>query len=401
VNPASIRSLFFRSCKWGSKAIAIIVLHVVAALVGAGVVSWWYRRSETHGAAGSHDGRAPRKAIKGVQDPEGSAYSEEAAPAGSRASRWVIPLLRIVLLIVATVLVLSAIGATAGIHYLVSAFREQAALNKWIARTLALIFLAASSYGIASLFSIRARRRRRGLIVLLATMVAFNVTMYYLTQQVAFNPKTGEHTRYYTFGADGYRFFDGPGFDPKTGQARLPVTEEVIKRAKAAQHVVFAETSDDTHFFDPITGTPLAYYYRSETGAFELFNAPGYHPRFSTPLLPMTKESAREYFAWKEGRQILSDSLAAAARGTESAGRHLGEAVVSTTPPVPSPQAVAEAKRAARLNPDNIPILIHAAEVCSATGDYAGAKRYYQLVLEVDPTHAVARRKLQEMGGGQ
>lgn len=62
------------------------------------------------------------------------------------------------------------------------------------------------------------------------------------------------------------------------------------------------------------------------------------------------------------------------------------------TPPSPStrptPKEVNAAKQAARLNPTNVAVLVHAAKLCAATGDAAGARQYYQLASAIDPTRA-------------
>jgi hypothetical protein len=43
-------------------------------------------------------------------------------------------------------------------------------------------------------------------------------------------------------------------------------------------------------FFDPISGRPRVWYYKASDGSYELFDARGFHPGSSEPLIPATKE---------------------------------------------------------------------------------------------------------------
>lgn len=52
--------------------------------------------------------------------------------------------------------------------------------------------------------------------------------------------------------------------------------------------------SPDLVFFDPLTREPRVWYYESADGQYELFDAPGGHPRYGEDLRPITAEIVRE-----------------------------------------------------------------------------------------------------------
>jgi len=52
--------------------------------------------------------------------------------------------------------------------------------------------------------------------------------------------------------------------------------------------------SPDLKFFDPRTKEPMIWYYRISGKDYELYNAPGFHPRYQEELKPITPEIVRE-----------------------------------------------------------------------------------------------------------
>lgn len=52
--------------------------------------------------------------------------------------------------------------------------------------------------------------------------------------------------------------------------------------------------SPNLAFFDPRTGEPKIWYYKTESGRYELFDAGGFHPRYRTELQPVTQEIVKE-----------------------------------------------------------------------------------------------------------
>lgn len=71
------------------------------------------------------------------------------------------------------------------------------------------------------------RRAKRVLVMLI--FAAFFFSYYFVSQDVYFNPSTGESLRYYSVSPYGeYQFYSTTGFDPVTGDELLPVTKDII-----------------------------------------------------------------------------------------------------------------------------------------------------------------------------
>jgi TPR repeat protein len=51
----------------------------------------------------------------------------------------------------------------------------------------------------------------------------------------------------------------------------------------------------DTVFFDPVTGNPRLWYWRRDSGEYEFFDGPGFHPQNGETLKPFTKDSLTQY----------------------------------------------------------------------------------------------------------
>ncbi len=105
-------------------------------------------------------------------------------------------------------------------------------------------------------FSLTNRRRRaRGITLLLGSTVAFNLFVYACTRSVV-------------------TVQEGQNFVRETGEAR-------------------------------------AWYYVTDTGEWELFPAPGFHPRTGEPLKAMTPQAARQHDAWKQQKEMQERQKAA------------------------------------------------------------------------------------------
>jgi TPR repeat protein len=114
-----------------------------------------------------------------------------------------------------------------------------------------------------------------------------------------FDPATGEPIVWYLKTAAGQiELFDLMGFHPATGEELLPVTKEVAnewgrQRRKCVPASV--KIGPDTRFFDPATGNPQLWYWRSENGEYEFFDCEGFHPRNGDALKPLNREALRNY----------------------------------------------------------------------------------------------------------
>jgi hypothetical protein len=115
-----------------------------------------------------------------------------------------------------------------------------------------------------------------------------------LGSDVCFNQKTGVPLKWYVQAPNGeITLFDSGGYDT-AGAQKLPVTSDICKAfarqvAKVAPQRIGGSVRD-LQFFDPNTGRPRVWYYKSTKGTYELFDAPGFNPGTSEPLLPVSAD---------------------------------------------------------------------------------------------------------------
>lgn len=164
-----------------------------------------------------------------------------------------------------------------------SILTSQGGINAWLARAISLLLAAAFLVGTSMTFSLTSSKRRtKGWMLLLGSTVAFNLLAYACTRSVV-AVEEGRH------------------FVRETGEAR-------------------------------------AWYYISDTGDWELFPAPGFHPRTGEPLKAMNPKAAREYDAWKrqkntQDRQKTAETEKETKAEAERRFRetHVNDAVISSS----------------------------------------------------------------------
>jgi TPR repeat protein len=114
-----------------------------------------------------------------------------------------------------------------------------------------------------------------------------------------FDLATGESIVWYLKTTAGQiELFDLMGFHPTTGEELLPVTKEVVNEWNQQKHKCVpapVKIGPDTQFFDPATGSPQLWYWRSANGEYELFDCDGFHPRNGEALKSFDREVHRNY----------------------------------------------------------------------------------------------------------
>ena len=111
-----------------------------------------------------------------------------------------------------------------------------------------------------------------------------------------FDSRTGEPIIWYYRNKSGnIELFDLMGFHPETGEELLPISKDIVEQWKKRQlsNNEPPRRIDDPEkysFFDPLTGEPRAWYWRSENGDYEFYDNRGFHPRTGEPLLVITRE---------------------------------------------------------------------------------------------------------------
>lgn len=122
-----------------------------------------------------------------------------------------------------------------------------------------------------------------------------------------FDPRTGEPVVWYLKNRIGdVEIFDLMGFHPETGDELLPITKEIVdlwksQRDRRTTPVARAAPqrvdSEKYPFFDPVTGDPRVWYWRSEAGAYEFYDSRGFQPRTGDALQPISKDVIAK---WKQ-----------------------------------------------------------------------------------------------------
>jgi hypothetical protein len=123
-------------------------------------------------------------------------------------------------------------------------------------------------------------------------------------EPVFFEPRTGQPIIWYSVANNGeIQLFDLMGFQPETGEELLPVTREIVARwkAQAARRVPNRIDDPDKYGpFDPMSGNARLWYRLTDDGAYEFYDAAGYHPQTGEPLKIITREIMS---AWQKSQR--------------------------------------------------------------------------------------------------
>jgi TPR repeat protein len=121
---------------------------------------------------------------------------------------------------------------------------------------------------------------------------------------VFFDPRTGDPRAWYWISNGGhYEFYDGPGYQPQTGDKLQVATRDIVEDWENKQKNPETpnrppnkvEITTNTVFFDPVTGNPLLWYWRRDSGEYDFFDGPGFHPQNGDTLKPFTKDALTQY----------------------------------------------------------------------------------------------------------
>lgn len=125
-----------------------------------------------------------------------------------------------------------------------------------------------------------------------------------------FDPITGEPVVWYSKNDRGQiELFDLMGFHPQTGEELIPITRDVVQvwkqQADKLVRRVPVRVGDPEKFgfFDPTTGAAKVWYWRSESGEYEFYDGPGFHPRSGDQLKIVTRESIAD---WRQQQEAIA-----------------------------------------------------------------------------------------------
>jgi hypothetical protein len=174
-------------------------------------------------------------------------------------------------------------------------------LNHYLANLVALVPAIAMAYGIVRLFSTNQARRNVGIAVTAGCYLLYCLLLVLLSGQSYFNPQTGEPTKCYSTGLNGYEEISCAWkFHPQSGSRVIkdPAQEKSIilsMQTKVATRGRIERVAPDKEmrFFSP-DGAPLYWYYQHPDGTIEIFAAPGKHPQLNVELNPLTPEIVKQ-----------------------------------------------------------------------------------------------------------
>ncbi|MEZ2140781.1 hypothetical protein AAE026_00530 [Bradyrhizobium sp. DN5] len=126
---------------------------------------------------------------------------------------------------------------------------------------------------------------------------------------VFFDLRTGEPiVWYYKARSGAIEIFDLMGFHPESGEELLPVNRDIVEAWKAqrqSESVRAPQRIDPEKyaFFDPLTGNARVWYWRSQKGEYEFYDAPGFQPHTGDALVVVTKDTLEQLKRDAEARQ--------------------------------------------------------------------------------------------------
>lgn len=144
-----------------------------------------------------------------------------------------------------------------------------------------------------------------------------------------FDPTTGEPVVWYSKNDRGQiQLFDLMGFHPQTGDELVPVTRDIVEtwkqqNAKLVRRVpLLIPDAEKFGFFDPTTGAAKVWYWRNETGQYEFYDGPGFHPRSGDQFQIVTRDVISE---WRQQQEVIAARKKAEQEQREKEARERAE----------------------------------------------------------------------------
>ena len=125
-----------------------------------------------------------------------------------------------------------------------------------------------------------------------------------------FDPTTGEPVVWYSKNDRGQiDLFDLMGFHPQTGEELIPVTRDVVQAwkqqaAKVVRRVpVRVNDPEKVGFFEPTTGAAKIWYWQNQSGPYEFYDGPGFHPTSGESFKIVTREIIAD---WRQQQEAIA-----------------------------------------------------------------------------------------------
>jgi hypothetical protein len=215
--------------------------------------------------------------------------------------RWVVALITA---LVAAVSLLWAIDKVI-FYYVTKSYVDQIAnafdLNRHLANALLITSFVIAVFFTRMLWSFSKQSRLIGVGGITLLLIGHSLALWYATRGNFFD-MSGNAVKCYVLTRDGkVTYGERAGIDPATGRECRPITAEMLERLQQYANGKRPQSinAGDPTFFDPRTGEPIVWYFKSKDGSIELFDLMGFHPDSGDELVPVTKDIAQ---AWK--RQV-------------------------------------------------------------------------------------------------
>jgi hypothetical protein len=201
-------------------------------------------------------------------------------------------------------------------------------MSRWLAKGIVILLMLPFIWALSEIFRFRfklnifSKKNRKsfknlGIIVIVVYVGMFFISMYFLGKGTYFGHNTGEIMKWYADTPEGNKYYDSPGVDPVYGIKLKPVTSDLVINNKKKElgikpNRITDADLDKFEFFDSNTAAPKVWVYRNAEGDYELFDHPGFHPKFKEELLPVTPEIVdqimKKYDEAKKKKELIEQS---------------------------------------------------------------------------------------------
>jgi TPR repeat protein len=125
-----------------------------------------------------------------------------------------------------------------------------------------------------------------------------------------FDAITGEPVVWFSKDDKGeIELFDLMGFHPRTGEELTPITRQIAEAWKTQNEKVVRRAAvrvadpDKFGFFDPVSGAAKVWYWRSDSGDYEFYDGPGFHPRAGDQFKIITRDVIAD---WRQRLELAA-----------------------------------------------------------------------------------------------
>ncbi|MDI3564208.1 tetratricopeptide repeat protein [Bradyrhizobium sp. Arg816] len=185
-------------------------------------------------------------------------------------------------------------------YYVARTYAEELAdaydLNTGVTRAILWASFAAVVVLAGYSFSFSKQKRRIGYAGLLALILGHSLLLGRIDTNFR---KNGVAEKCYVMTRTSIKTLNRVGIDSETGRECRPLTPQIVEKIAEYKrgHRPTQITSSDPAFFDPTTGEPVVWYFKSNQGQIQLFDLMGFHPQTGDELVPVTREVVE---AWKQ-----------------------------------------------------------------------------------------------------